>query len=82
MDLPASIAGTDDYLQLLSTLWPFYDALEARLDSIEGLAGTLPDGTNLFHVKPGHVLSSRRRPLVMEGGWLVPPPALSQTLRE
>lgn len=43
MDLPASIAGTDDYLQLLSTLWPFYYALEARLDSIEGLAGALPD---------------------------------------
>jgi heme oxygenase len=43
MDLPASIAGTADYLRLLRTLWPFYDALETRLDSIGGLAGALPD---------------------------------------
>lgn len=43
LDLPASIAGKADYIRLLRTLWSFYRPLEARLDTIEGLAGALPD---------------------------------------
>ncbi len=43
MDLPASIADKSAYVRLLRTLWSFYEALEARLDSIDGLGQALPD---------------------------------------
>ncbi len=43
MDLPASVTGAADYVRLLGTLWSFYGPLEARLESIDGLTGALPD---------------------------------------
>jgi heme oxygenase len=43
LDLPASIGGKADYVRLLQALWTFYDALETRLEAIDGLDGALPD---------------------------------------
>jgi heme oxygenase len=41
--LPGSIATREAYVRLLGVLWSFYEPLEARLDSVAGLAAALPD---------------------------------------